>query len=84
MYPDYVTDLNTSQELHILDDLLASTGITDWMTEEQRETFRQGGYYSVNLTPNVTLITLNTIIYTSSFLNANDLTTDTLGEDPLG
>ena len=84
IYPDYVIDMNTSKQLIVLDELLDHANITTWMSKEQRETFRKGGYYDVRVAQNVTLVTLNTIIYTTEYLTANNLTREELGDDPFG
>jgi hypothetical protein len=88
VYPDYHYAINTSSEW--MDNLTSLWSV--WLNEDQQDTFRQYGYYSVDPLWNggPKMLVLNSLIYSSWLIDSNDpnVTTPTppndLPDDPNG
>ena len=78
--PDYYLDLedqnHTNNMLNMVTDAFASI----FETSNEESQFRKGGYFARNITDRLTILVLNTIMYSRSHLPAEQ----TYLEDPLG
>jgi hypothetical protein len=76
--PDYYLDIDNATEDMLT---MVSQGLGGLLqTDDERASFLQGGYLACNVTDTITVLSLNTIIYSTNHLPENQLYEDPLGQ----
>lgn len=77
-YPDYALDL-TTQGSNNPSLIISLRGFQSLLSEEELATFAQGGFYARSVSDSLTILSLNTVMY-----SVNHLPDQTYLEDPMG
>jgi 3',5'-cyclic AMP phosphodiesterase CpdA len=76
--PDYYLDIDNATEDMLT---MVSQGLGGLLqTDDERASFLQGGYLACNVTDTISILSLNTVIYSTNHLPKNQLYEDPLGQ----
>jgi sphingomyelin phosphodiesterase acid-like 3 len=79
VYPDYTVDLEKGSDSNIILNISLEGFDVLFDSEEERQSFARGAYYARNVSESLTILTLNTVMY-----SVNHSPDQTFLDDPMG